>query len=379
MPVGSGQRWLVIAGAVSGYSWDLFRQIARRSDVLVRVFHRPPDAERIRANFAHESFADEGALSFDSSRMSLTQLRRAMDVPHADAVLILGTMSRLPIAEALLRRSPTCPVIFAADTNIERIFPMGVRDWARLMIYRAISARITEAWALGLSNQHAFRLLGFKKLRTLPFYSVTFDELGPPRGSLESEQLSPVPLLAVGRLAPEKNFEALVQAVAQPELRSRVTLTIVGEGPTRAKLEGLLRTLPAEHVRLAGPVRHSELGGYFRRAHALVIPSRLEPWGNVVTEALGMGLPVLATPAVGAATSTAGHYTGVRIARHSEAAALAEGLRRLLDDLPLLSRAAIDESARVRAEFDVNNVADRMVAAVNELRASAFDRRNVAR
>jgi glycosyltransferase involved in cell wall biosynthesis len=361
---------LVVAGAVSGYSWDLFRQITQRSGIQISVFHRPPDRERIRKNFAHESFEGGNSLSFDSTQMTLSELRRFMDVAHADAVLLFGTMSKLPIAEVLFRRPRRCPVVFAADTNIDRIFPAGARDWARLMLYRAISHQITEAWALGLSNEHAFRLLGFRKLRTLPFYSVTFDELGPPMHDLGPERTNPVRLLAIGRLAPEKNFEALVQAVAHPSLRSRVTLTIVGDGPSRPKLQESLQSSPTRNVRLAGAVTHARLGPFFREANALVIPSRLEPWGNVVTEALGMGIPVLATPAVGAAASTAGRYIGVQITRGHDAGALTEAILRFVDDLPLLARGAVTQADRARSEFDVTNVADRMIEAIADLRAS---------
>lgn len=374
-----GSQWLVIAGAVSGYSWDLFRQISRRSGGQVRVFHRPPDADRIRRNFAHESFTGEGSVSFDSSRMSPGELRRTMDVGRADAILIFGTISRLAVAQALLGRRAACPVIFAADTNVDRIFPTRARDWARLMAYRALAHWVTEAWTLGQSNEQAFRLLGFKKLRPLPFYSVTFEELGPPRQAEKDRTGAPVPLLAIGRLAPEKNFEALVRAVAQPELRSRATLTIVGDGPARGSLEALTNGLQATNVRLAGTVPHSRLGQYFQQACGLVIPSCLEPWGNVVTEALGMGIPVLATPAVGAATSVAGRYLGVQITRTHNADGLAEGLLRFLDDMPLLEQAALAQTARVRSEFDVNSVAERMIEAIAELHGKNSDQKRASR
>jgi glycosyltransferase involved in cell wall biosynthesis len=308
-------------------------------------------------------------MSFDIRTMTPRQIRRAMDVRRADAILIFGTTSKVAIAEALLRRPARCPITFSADTNIEKILPTSARDWARLMVYRTMSRRITEAWALGQSNDQAFRLLGFKRLRTLPFYSVTFDELGAARTDVADARDKQVALLAIGRLAPEKNLEALVQAVADPLIRPRVNLTIVGDGPVRAALEQLMRALPAPNVRLVGAVPHARLGGYFAEADALVIPSCNEPWGNVVTEALGMGLPVLATPAVGAAISTAGRYGGVEIAPGLDAGSLREGLLRFLSDLPLLARAAVEQSGRARAEFGVDAVAQRMVDAIGELRA----------
>jgi glycosyltransferase involved in cell wall biosynthesis len=66
-------------------------------------------------------------------------------------------------------------------------------------------------------------------------------------------------------------------------------------------------------------------------ADVLVLPSRREPWGLVVNEALLLGCPVVVTDAVGAAhdlVETPG--TGV-VVRRADPAALAEGIRRVLD------------------------------------------------
>lgn len=99
--------------------------------------------------------------------------------------------------------------------------------------------------------------------------------------------------LAVGRLAPQKNFELLVEAFAAMALPDD-RLTIVGEGPRRAAIERLAHTLGvAAQVRMPGHC--SPLDGYFAEADALVLSSDYEGLGIVVIEALAAGLPFVVT------------------------------------------------------------------------------------
>jgi glycosyltransferase involved in cell wall biosynthesis len=55
----------------------------------------------------------------------------------------------------------------------------------------------------------------------------------------------------------------------------------------------------ADRICFAGPRVGEELRRQYRSADVLVLPSRLEAYGMVVTEALAVGLPVIATAAGG--------------------------------------------------------------------------------
>lgn len=94
--------------------------------------------------------------------------------------------------------------------------------------------------------------------------------------------------LSVGRVAVEKNLEALL-ALDLPG-----STVVVGDGPARAALE---RRYPKAHFLGA---RHGEaLADIYASADVFVFPSRTDTFGIVLIEAMASGLPVAAFPAPG--------------------------------------------------------------------------------
>lgn len=99
-------------------------------------------------------------------------------------------------------------------------------------------------------------------------------------------------VLGVGRLVPEKGFATLVRAFAKSKLGQR--LILLGEGPERPRLEALTAELGLSgRVELRGYVR--DLSPVYAQGKMLALASRSEAFGNVLVEALGHGLPVVAT------------------------------------------------------------------------------------
>ncbi len=127
-------------------------------------------------------------------------------------------------------------------------------------------------------------------LHRIPFTS----RVPPPKGS-------PTRLLTVGRLIPKKGIDVLLRALAQ--LPPHVHLWIVGDGPQRAELDHLARTLGVSHrVTFLGWQSHEEVIAWMQRAHIFVLPSRTDPTSGetegtptVILEAQASGLPVVAT------------------------------------------------------------------------------------
>ncbi|MEK9501819.1 glycosyltransferase family 4 protein [Gaopeijia maritima] len=157
-----------------------------------------------------------------------------------------------------------------------------------------------------------------------------------------------VVLLYVGRIAPEKKVELLVEAF--PEIRARsektVALVFVGGGPA---LEPLRERAP-EGVHFAGYQRGEALARHYASADVFLFGSDTETFGQVVTEALSSGLPVVA-PARGGVTDTVIPGETGFLFEPGNARALADHAVRLVNDDALRERigARAREMARARS------------------------------
>ena len=108
------------------------------------------------------------------------------------------------------------------------------------------------------------------------------------------ESDAPAVLMAVGRLAPQKDFRNLLKAFARVRSRRGVRLVILGEGPERARLESLAADLGiAADVKMPGAVPNPF--AYMARASLFVLSSAWEGFGNVLVEALACGCPIVST------------------------------------------------------------------------------------
>ncbi|MGO1000167.1 glycosyltransferase [Lysobacter sp. CA196] len=101
-------------------------------------------------------------------------------------------------------------------------------------------------------------------------------------------------VLSVGRLSPEKNFAGLIRAFVGVRMPMQTRLAIIGEGPERPALQGLIDELGlGQRVRLLG--QRANPYAYMRRARVFVLASLFEGFGNVLIEAMACGIPVISS------------------------------------------------------------------------------------
>jgi glycosyltransferase involved in cell wall biosynthesis len=103
-------------------------------------------------------------------------------------------------------------------------------------------------------------------------------------------------LLAVGRLHAQKNVGYLLKLVSLIRPKTAVTARIIGDGPERAYLEELTRTLGiSDCVKFEGWLSREAVRQAYQTATLLVHVSTYEGMSNVILEALASGLPVAAS------------------------------------------------------------------------------------
>jgi glycosyltransferase involved in cell wall biosynthesis len=108
----------------------------------------------------------------------------------------------------------------------------------------------------------------------------------------------PIRLLFVGRLVPCKCAEIVIEAMSRlaADLRPRVTLTIVGDGPEGEALKSQARNLGlADRVTFTGWLAQPQALDSYRRSDIFCFPAIREFGGAVVLEAMAAGLPCIVT------------------------------------------------------------------------------------
>ncbi len=104
---------------------------------------------------------------------------------------------------------------------------------------------------------------------------------------------SPVRLLTVSRLVPDKHVGLLLEILSHVDPEKDFRLAIVGDGPERARLEAQAKAMGlARRVTFHGAV--DDVGPFYAQADLVVLPSKRESLGLVQLEALAHGRPVLA-------------------------------------------------------------------------------------
>lgn len=179
-------------------------------------------------------------------------------------------------------------------------------------------------------------------------FSPATDDGGPRGDSAPGSDDRPLRLVTVGTLDARKNVGAAVKSIARVE---RVTLTVVGDGPERGRLEEASAGLSGR-IQFVG--LRDDVPDLLRRHDALLMTSRYEGFGLVAAEAMASGLPVLAPrlPGLDEVVGDAGllHEPG-------DLDALAGHIALLRDDPDLNAR--LGARARLRStRFDLDHTVD---------------------
>ena len=183
-------------------------------------------------------------------------------------------------------------------------------------------------------------------------------------------------LLFVGRIVEEKGIEDLLHATrllsdSHPDLHT----LIVGEGQDRPDMERMATEIGvAERTSFIGWVDPADVPAYMRAADMFVGPSRtgrdgwIEAQGLTFLEAMGAGIPVVATRSGGIVDAVIDGETGLVVDERAPEQ-IARAVERLVADPTFAQRLAATGAARVRREFSREASAARFSELFSALRA----------
>ena len=216
-------------------------------------------------------------------------------------VVAFGYREAGQVGALLAARLRRCRVVTRSDANIDAFAEEAAwRRLSRRLAMQALLPATTVVWSIGSKNEQYWRQQrGLQRFVRIPYEVPRLPAGSPPqdRSSAPQELLR---VLYVGRLVGSKRVEDVIAALHSAEFTGvDWTFNIVGDGPHRPILEARAGGDP--RIRFVGASLYDDLADHYRSADVLVLPSSHEAWGLTVNEALGFGVRVIASNAVGAA------------------------------------------------------------------------------
>jgi GalNAc-alpha-(1->4)-GalNAc-alpha-(1->3)-diNAcBac-PP-undecaprenol alpha-1,4-N-acetyl-D-galactosaminyltransferase len=286
------------------------------------------------------------------TRIALDLMRESAGAIRA----ILNNLIRVRRLRAAIRRSqPDTVISFIDRMNIvtllacrpldvdtvisERIDPSrqpldGTWSWLRRAVYPQARALVVQTEAVHRQMDPVMDGRTIYVIANAVDAPAT-DRPTPPRRKNDdgSRQIA-----AMGRLAAQKGFDLLIDAFAQAAKgQQRWSLTILGEGPERSRLEEQIRTNGLNgRVRLAGWV--ADPSSVLRDCDAFVLSSRFEGFPNALLEAMALGLPAISFDCPSGPADIIRHEVDGLLVPPEDVPALSAAIRRLLGDEQLRSR-----------------------------------------
>ena len=130
----------------------------------------------------------------------------------------------------------------------------------------------------------------------------------------------------------------------------------MGEGNAQKELEEMVEKLGIkDQVRFLGRIPREETAPFYQEASLFVLPSLNEGMSNALLEALGAGLPILATDTGGSKELVHEGENGF-IIKMKDGADIAEKIRIFLDDPDKVSKMG-SESRKIAEKMSWVNVA----------------------
>jgi glycosyltransferase involved in cell wall biosynthesis len=161
--------------------------------------------------------------------------------------------------------------------------------------------------ASGKRSRDYMRFIGLPASRVKsPYNAVSLDRIRKLSGAPPAPDGMPFRdrhFTVVARLVPKKNLSMVLKAMAiyANQVNNPRALHIFGTGPLEAELREQARADEiAEIVHFRGFLQTAEISKAYGQSLTLLLPSIEEQFGNVVPEAMGMGLPVILSDNCGA-------------------------------------------------------------------------------
>ena len=258
--------------------------------------------------------------------------------------LLCGLVRQFPLTSS--RVGPSCPLIVSQRGDYYARYGR-TRLWlTEKLIYRHADVLLTNSDRIRDNLRHRYPdkcILAIRNFLELPDLPPQSPSKTPP----------PWHIVSVGRLTGEKGYQYLIEALHLLNTkfnRQNFTATILGDGGLRADLAQLAnRYQLSDRVQMPGFC--DDIFSMLSTAHLFVLPSLHESSPNALIEAMGVGLPCIAS-GVGGILDLIEHRENGLLIPPRASRALAEAINALLTDQELAVHLGRNARQRIEEMFD---------------------------
>jgi len=268
---------------------------------------------------------------------------------HGDMVIVLDPVSTgIPaLIGAKLARKPFFVRVagdYAWEQGTQRFHVREVLDEFVQRRDYALPVRVMK-WMQTLVARHAVRVIVPSEYlkRIVEAWGIPADKIrvvynaAPTITEVAAAPVSGEYLVSIARLVPWKGMDMLIRAVGRI---ADARLIIVGGGPERAKLEGIVDNLDlGDRVSFTGNLPHEETLAYLAHASAYILNTRYEGLSHLILEAMALKVPVATTPLGGNPELIEDDVTGL-LFPYGDVAAIEAVIERMRKDAPLCKKLA---------------------------------------
>ena len=290
-----------------------------------------------------------------------SRLKGRKGVPGFDVLWVHGYSTLNALQAMLAAKALGIPVLLRAESREGARRQNGWKRLAKRLLFYGLRRLVDGVLPIGTLNAAYWRHHLGEKIPQYPMpYAVDNDYfLSRSRAATQSrtqrmEHLAldasrPV-ILFVSKLQGRKRcgdlLEAYLSLSPAPGVEPAAYLVLVGDGEKRTALEDRAKQSGFDSIRFCGFQNQSEIPAFFDIATVFVLPSQDEPWGLIVNEVMNAGRAVIVSDDVGCQPDLVTDGVEGLVFPVGDIAALANALRRVLED-PQLS-AAMGEKGRER-------------------------------
>jgi glycosyltransferase involved in cell wall biosynthesis len=185
---------------------------------------------------------------------------------------------------------------------IETIRDYGFLGLLRKIVYKFLftlyGSNIEAILAIGWKTPMYLSEIGFNPKKIFPFSYF----LQPPINLDFKTKVKDAPFrfIFIGSLLPGKNLDLLIKALYK--LRNfKFELIVIGDGLCKKKWKKYADDLIPNRTSWKGVIKMQEVYKFISQTNCLVLPSRHDGWGAVVSESLIAGVPAICSDACGVA------------------------------------------------------------------------------